>query len=405
MSQDWVAPGQQPPAQSTGPGPQPAPAAYPSAPPGGYPAGPGYPPPHPGAGYPPGAGYAPGAGYPPGAGPGGYPTGPPPTAWAMPAQPGIIPLRPLLLGDIFRGVTKMVRGNPAATIGLAFLTSLVFLVPTTAIAAWLGGQVDLTTINTPEEAYGSMASGTMTSVLPSLATSLASVLLAGFLAWITGQAVIGRKVTPAQTWAGTRGSLLRLIGATVLIGVSLSIVLALLLTLPILWLVVGQPSGGELALALIILIVAVVAALALLLWLSVRLAFVNPVIVLEQAGIGAALRRSWALTSGVQFWRIFGIRLLVSFVVGAAASLLTFPISLISMMVVLGAGAEDQLYLWQAVLNGVSGLIAASLTTPFTAGTDALLYVDQRIRREGLDVQLIEQTRQAPASPWAVPTR
>ena len=75
------------------------------------------------------------------------------------------------------------------------------------------------------------------------------------------------------------------------------------------------------------------------------------------------------------------------------------------MAIVFGTGAVDQMYLWQAILNGVSGLIAASLTTPFTAGVDALLYVDQRIRREGLDVQLIEQTQQALASPWAVPTR
>ena len=146
------------------------------------------------------------------------------------------------------------------------------------------------------------------------------------------------------------------------------------------------------------MIVAVIATLVLVLWLSVRLAFVNPVIVLESAGISAALRRSWRLSSGTQFWRILGIRLLVSFIVGAAASL-------IAMAIVFGTGAVDQMYLWQAILNGVSGLIAASLTTPFTAGVDALLYVDQRIRREGLDVQLIEQTQQALASPWAVPTR
>lgn len=398
MSQDWVAPGSQPPRRDAGPGPQPIPP------------GTAYPPPQVPPAYPTGATYPPGPTGPPPLGPrpGSYPGMPSPTAWAhaMPAQPGIIALRPLLLGDIFRGVTKMVRGNPAATIGLAFLTSLVFLTPTTVLAAWLGGQVNLTSLEASgEEAFGAITLGSMSSVLPSLATSLASVLLAGFLAWITGQAVLGRKVTPAQTWAGTRGALLRLIGATALIAMAMTIVLAVVIVLPVLWLAVGQPSGGELALAVIVLIVAVIATIVLVLWLSVRLAFVNPVIVLESAGIATALRRSWRLTSGTQFWRILGIRLLVSFIVGAAASLLTFPLSLISMGLVVGTGAIDQMYLWQAILNGVSGLIAASLTTPFTAGVDALLYVDQRIRREGLDVQLIEQTQQAPSSPWAVPAR
>ena len=46
--------------------------------------------------------------------------------------------------------------------------------------------------------------------------------------------------------------------------------------------------------------------------------------------------------------------------------------------------------MWQAILTGVASLVAGALTTPFTAGVDALLTVDQRIRREGLDVQLIQ---------------
>ena len=109
----------------------------------------------------------------------------------------------------------------------------MFLTPTTVLAAWLGGQVDLTAMEgSGGDVLGEITLGSMSSVLPSLATSLASVLLAGFLAWITGQAVLGRKVTPAQTWAGTRGALLRLIGATALIASALTVVLALLLVLP-----------------------------------------------------------------------------------------------------------------------------------------------------------------------------
>ena len=63
----------------------------------------------------------------------------------------------------------------------------------------------------------------------------------------------------------------------------------------------------------------------------------------------------------------------------------------------------QNLYVWQAVVAGVTGLITGALTTPFTAGVDALLYVDQRIRREGFDVQLIaaaqaDATRQWPGA-------
>ncbi|GFG62508.1 hypothetical protein MMUR_66440 [Mycolicibacterium murale] len=72
----------------------------------------GYPPPgYPHQGYPP-PGY-PHQGYPPpGYPPPGYPTLPP-----VALQPGVIPLRPLTLGDIFNGAVRYVRVNPKATLG------------------------------------------------------------------------------------------------------------------------------------------------------------------------------------------------------------------------------------------------------------------------------------------------
>ena len=60
-----------------------------------------------------------------------------PRAAGLEFRPGIIPLRPLTLGDIYGAVTKAIRGNVAATMGLALITSLICLVPTTALGAWL----------------------------------------------------------------------------------------------------------------------------------------------------------------------------------------------------------------------------------------------------------------------------
>ena len=36
----------------------------------------------------------------------------------MALQPGVIPLRPLTLGDIFNGAIRYIRTNPKATLGL-----------------------------------------------------------------------------------------------------------------------------------------------------------------------------------------------------------------------------------------------------------------------------------------------
>src|SRR5665647_1498949 len=47
-------------------------------------------------------------------------------------KPGIVPLRPLLLGDILDGAVKAVRFNPKSMVGLSAIMLAVFLVPSAA---------------------------------------------------------------------------------------------------------------------------------------------------------------------------------------------------------------------------------------------------------------------------------
>ena len=67
---------------------------------------------------------------------------------------------------------------------------------------------------------------------------------------------------------------------------------------------------------------------------------------------------------------------------------------------VVASGQEEDLFMWQAVLAGLATLISGAITTPFSAGVDALMTIDQRIRREGLDVQLIHAAQQGGPAPW-----
>src|SRR5690242_13857597 len=99
------------------------------------------------------------------------PSGPPPAAvqtppgpsghWgpapAIAFRPGIIPLRPLTLGDLYGAAVKAVRGNVGATVGLAVLTTLVFLVPATALGAWLGSQETATAGSDEPPVFGLVA--------------------------------------------------------------------------------------------------------------------------------------------------------------------------------------------------------------------------------------------------------
>src|SRR5215472_2329483 len=117
----------------------------PSGEPGGYIPPP--PPPPPGAGQPgppgqprwygPPAGQAPPGGYgypppPPGYGP--RPYGP----WQQQApKPGVIPLRPLSVGELLDGAFTSIRRNPKATLGIAAVLLTFSAVITTAVSLLL----------------------------------------------------------------------------------------------------------------------------------------------------------------------------------------------------------------------------------------------------------------------------
>jgi hypothetical protein len=46
------------------------------------------------------------------------------------------------------------------------------------------------------------------------------------------------------------------------------------------------------------------------------------------------------------------------------------------------------------VISALGALIASTITTPFQAGVTGLLYFDQRMRREGLDITLQRAVQQ-----------
>jgi hypothetical protein len=123
-------------------------------------------------------------------------------------------------------------------------------------------------------------------------------------------------------------------------------------------------------------------------------------VVLERDGPARSLARSWRLVQR-SFWRVFGISLLAGLIVGVTAAVLQIPFTLIA-----GAAGGGNGYfpgtagsLVGTVIAAVGSIVAGSVARPISAGVAVLLYVDLRMRREGLD--LVLQTATAGGS---VPT-
>jgi hypothetical protein len=104
-----------------------------------------------------------------------------------------------------------------------------------------------------------------------------------------------------------------------------------------------------------------------------------PVMAIEGAGPVRGLKRAWTLTAG-RFWPSLGfvaLSALVSTVIGTALSALP--------LVVVLMGPFDAA-LW--VVSGVVGVLTALVVLPIVAGGTTMLYLDTRVRREGIDLQL-----------------
>lgn len=332
------------------------------------------------------------------------PTGPmaPPTGLPRPPamqqnpmltahKPGIVPLRPLQLGDILDGAVKAVRFNPKSMVGLAVLVLAVFLIPSAALGI---GTTRLTARLLSRFGPGGQALlGLPSSLVQIIVIGLASALLSGLLIHVVGQAVLGRKPDPAQTWRATRGRLPPLLGLIILSGLFGLLATAVLTGPGVMLLLNDNPAVGAILLLLGLLVLLVV-----ILVISTKISLAAPAIVLEGHGVLAGLRRSFELTKGSAFWRVLGITLLAAVIANFVGTLLGLPLSFIGIAIAGIAGQDTES--GQMVLtfaSHLSSLLSGAITTPFTAAVTGLLYIDRRMRLEALDVVLLREAQSNPA--------
>lgn len=114
---------------------------------------------------------------------------------------------------------------------------------------------------------------------------------------------------------------------------------------------------------------------------------------LEKQGIKKAMSRSAKLVQGT-WWRIFGIQLLATLIANVVASIIVIPFTLLAAALSgdgltgwlnTGVGSLGWTFL---IISGIGSVIGSMITFPITAGVTVLLYIDQRIRREALDLEL-----------------
>ncbi len=150
---------------------------------------------------------------------------------------------------------------------------------------------------------------------------------------------------------------------------------------------VGVVVGVFVLLALIspiVLAIAIVAAIVPVIYLSVALTLTVPALLFERASPVKALGRSYRLVKG-RWWSICGIIIVGVMLVSFIAGILQAVIQIVPAL--LADGNEAVL----AFSTVVAGTVSSALTTPYTAAVIALIYFDQRVRKEGFDLEILAQ--------------
>ncbi|MFZ4893272.1 hypothetical protein ACL9RL_02350 [Plantibacter sp. Mn2098] len=323
--------------------------------------------------------------------------GPAPGAqgWAPPPKPGLIPLRPLSFSDLFSAPFQVLRRNPKATFGSALLVqgvaSLLSLIVVGLVAWFAFSRV----AQAAPEDRDAVAAGATTAVIIAFLIPLAVSIVGGaFIQGVISQEVargtIGEKLTLGALWKLTRRRFGPLVGLTFLI---IAAVVLFVLVFTGIGFGLVQLGGVGIALTVVIGILAALALVAAYVWIGTKIALAPSIIVLEGVGVFAALRRSWALTDRY-FWRTFGVIFLVTAVVSVVAQVVSVPISFLAGIVPVfftGTGSEETGIAVAIIAQGLVilvSLVIGSVTIVISGSVSTVIYIDLRMRKEALDLEL-----------------
>ena len=336
--------------------------------------------------------------------------------WTPPPKPGLIPLRPLSFGTILGAPYQLLRRNPRPTFGVSVLiqgSTLFLTLGLVGLAAYFSlSRIDFATTeeDANDIAAGAFALILLVALIPVALSIVATGLMQGVIVLEVARQSVGDRLRFPQLWARAKGRIWAVAGYTVILTVVLFLAIAVLVGVVVALSLLG-PAGIATGVALAILLVLGLVVLGA--WIGTKLAFVPSVIMLERATIRQAIVRSWRLTDRV-FWRTFGTLLLVAVILNTASSIVSAPLQLVGgFLPLLFAPTGDPtvsivVLIVVYVLTLIATVVISAVILVIQSATTALLYIDQRMRKEALDLDLARyvEARQAgagePADPYEV---
>lgn len=317
-------------------------------------------------------------------------------------DPAAEALRPWLPADLLDNAARTISENKTIMLGLPVLAAIALLavqavLTEVAVPGGLGGFFGA---EDPFQQAG--AALLLTYGVQLVLFTVVSSVLAGIIALAAVRSQLAHRVGPRELLRLVRPSLPALAAVGLVQSLSFIILIGG-------WglAVIGIGSGAESTIssdvAGAVAVVMILIGAALVLIFGIRLVLAGTVVLMEgrhapdvglyipaRVGIWGALKRSWQLVKG-KFWRVFGILLFAGLVVNIVSYALQYGVTTLVMTVGSWADSSDSS---SAVVAAIALGVAAGLATAMTliaslafmSAVQALIYLDLRVRREGLDL-------------------
>lgn len=309
-------------------------------------------------------------------------------------------MRPLGFGTLLWAPFQVLRRNPAPTFGSGLVVQLASAGVSLAIVLpflffFISRLEGATEADADPILAGAVGGFLLLLLVPLAVTLVAAAFLQGVMVVEVATGTLGEKLRFGQLWRRAARRIWPLIGWTAMVAGLVVVVAAVFfvaIVLGITFTATLLGPAGVIGVVLVAILIGLgIAAVGV--WIGVKVSLVPSAIVLEGLGVGRAISRSWRLTNGY-FWRTFGVEALVQAILSFASQVVTQPISFIGGMLIglidpTGSGEGTAgLMVAIVVVSTVVSVLVGAITAVVQAALVAVIYIDLRMRKEGLDLDL-----------------
>jgi hypothetical protein len=315
-----------------------------------------------------------------------------------------VDLRPLSLGELLDRTFRLYRNHFLLFVGIMAIPAAVWLPFNVLLLSFQGSMMSAAAANpgkppvmpSPAEITGLFAGMFAVFFLSGLVYSIAVAAAS----CAVSDVYLSRPATMRGSYGKIRGRFWRLMAVLInillrMFGLMLAVVGVFAGGMAGIGLLFGGGRGNPIfaALLAIALFFGYLAGLVFCVYFLLRYAVSIPVLMIENLGVFATIRRSVFLTRGRR-GHIF-LALLVAIIIAyAGLFVLQMPFT-IAMVISAAQGHWSQ---WLAFAAAVSGAIGSALTGPISMIAIVLLYYDSRIRKEAFDLQFMLSSLDSPAA-------